>query len=372
MSKRAGHAPLSPEAREWLVFLCDPEPHRQMPSRRLCPHGVEQFADAVCAHGVGSTVVRNLRALDQRGRSTLLFDAADGAAQCAQLCRSLADRLVPLAAQMLLLEHHARLLSGAFAGRALAAHVVKGPVFARRLYPRPADRTFTDIDVLVAPASLAASLAALRELGFVPASPADAEPRDRGEHKWLWPGREFVMIELQTDLIHSANLGSGIRLSYDDLLAAGAGNPEDATALLLVAAVHAAAGHQFERLQTCVDVLQAARGAAGPVDGQRLAIVAAATGATAALQSALDLAARMFDEPAAAALADAMPQGPWRRLRRRLVTPPVVLRAQGRGAGMDSWRRRALRDMIRRSGRSTILRENGGAAAGPGPAGPGR
>ena len=69
-------------------------------------------------------------------------------------------------------------------------------------------------------------------------------------------------MEVQTNLIHSPNLGTGIRLRYADLLAAGGGDPENATALLLLAAVHGAAGHQFERLQPAVDVLQAARGAA--------------------------------------------------------------------------------------------------------------
>ena len=38
--------------------------------------------------------------------------------------------------------------------RDLPAAVVKGPVFARRLYPSPSLRCFTDIDVLAAPEAL--------------------------------------------------------------------------------------------------------------------------------------------------------------------------------------------------------------------------
>ena len=47
---------------------------------------------------------------------------------------------------------------------------------------------------------------------------------------------------------------------------AGNGDAENPTALLMVAAIHGAAGHQFERLQPAIDVLQAARGVAGPID----------------------------------------------------------------------------------------------------------
>jgi hypothetical protein len=133
-------------------------------------------------------------------------------------------------------------------------------------------------------------------------------------------------------------------------MAAGDGDTEDATALLMLAAVHGVAGHQFERLQLAVDVLQAARGAAGPIDTRRLARVARATRALPTLQSALDLTALLFNEPAARDIADTLSPVPWRRLRRSLVSPSIVLRAQSRTATWDSWRRRALRDVIRRMG----------------------
>lgn len=358
MSARSGHPPLSLAARAWLAALADPGPPRRMPQLPLPAQELAPFVDAACAHGVAVAVCRNLRSMTDAGRPDRQpRDPRRSAEHAAALYRDLEAQLVPLAAQTLLLSHHATRLAAAFRDRAIPAQLVKGPVFARRLYPLPADRSFTDIDALMPPASLAAGFAALRDLGFVPATPADAEIQDGGEHKWILPDRPFVMVELQTDLIHSANLGGGIRLRYQDLMAAGDGDAEDATALLLVAAVHGVAGHQFERLQTCVDVLQAARGAAGPIDRRRLAAVASATGATAALHSALDLVARLFAEPAAAELAAALPPVPWRRLRRHLLTPQVVLRAQARGTGVDSWRRRALRELVRRIGRATRTRE---------------
>jgi hypothetical protein len=133
--------------------------------------------------------------------------------------------------------------------------------------------------------------------------------------------------------------------------AAGGGDPEDATALLFVAAVHGAAGHQFERLQPVVDVLQAARGAAGPIDRARLAYVAATTGATFAVQSALDLAAKIFRETAAQHLAEALEPTSWRGLQGLLISPTIVLRSQARKGARDSWRCRAFREIISRTGK---------------------
>jgi hypothetical protein len=263
-------------------------------------------------------------------------------------------RIVTLVGQRLLLVHHSRNIAAAFAHDALPACIVKGPVFSNRLYPQPADRSFTDIDILVAPAALEASAEILSRLGFVPASEDDRGGNDHREHKWLLTGNDMVLVEVQTDLIHSPRLGVGIRLSYADLIAAGGGDPEDATALLLVAAVHGAAGHQFERLQTLVDVLQVARGAAGLIDRDRLAHVAAATGATLAVEVALDLAARLFDETAARHLADAFSTRWWHKLQHLLVSPAIVLRSQARNAARDSWRRRAFREVIRRTGKPTV------------------
>ena len=156
---------------------------------------------------------------------------------------------------------------------------------------------------------------------------------------------------MQTDLVHSPSLRAGIYFQHADLMAAGDGRSTDATALLMLAAVHGAAGHQFERLQPLVDVLQAARGAAGSIDVNRLVRVAGDTGSSAAIQTALDLTAELFNEPLARAFADAFRAAPWRGLRRWLVSPSVVLKSQSRHGGRGSWRRRALREIIRKIGR---------------------
>ncbi len=356
MSFRVGHSSLSQEASRWLSFLSDPQPGARSLPEPIRSIELPILVEAAEAHGVLPAVTRNVQKLAAQGLSRSILDDPDAQDRIETLGQALGERLVIITGQSLLHAHHAGRIAAALRNEAVAASIVKGPVFARRLYPQPADRSFTDIDILVDPASLAPSAAVLERLGFVLAPSKNRDEVDHGEYKWLLPGNDLLLVELQTNLIHSPTLGAGIRLAQSDLVMAGDGDPEDATALFLVAAVHAAAGHQFERLQPAVDALQAVRGAAGPIDAKRLARVARATGSTAAVQTTLDLVARLFDEPAALALAELLEPVPWRRLRRGLVPPGVALRAQARHAGLDSWRRRALRELIRRSGKMTIRR----------------
>jgi hypothetical protein len=354
MSYRDGHQPLTARARAWLAAGADPVVRRSLPGNPLSREELTILIEAASAHGVLPAVGRSLQYLcAEFGPSAIASDPNTSDCVAGVLCE-IERRLVVLAGQSLLLAHHGRTIAEAFARDALPACIVKGPVFSRRLYEKPTDRPFTDIDILIDPAALGASARILGRLGFVPAPAKGPESRDPIEFKWFLPGNSIVLVEVQTNLVHSRNLGSGISLSYADLLAAGGGDPEDATALLLVAGVHGAAGHQFERLQPVVDVVQAARGAAGRVDRKRLAGVAAASGATFAVQSALDLAAKIFHEPAARELADALSTRLWRKLHGLLISPAMVFRSQARNAGRDSWRRQTFRDFIRRRGKAAM------------------
>ncbi len=356
MSYRVSHRPLTLNGYAWLSAAADPNGKDAQPGPPIPPVELALLIEAAAAHGVLPAVARNLRRYSiDFGASAIVADV--DAEQCiAKTLSELDSRLVLLSGRSLLLSHHAQRIAKALAAENLPAAIIKGPVFSRRLYPQPADRSFTDIDILVASASLEAAAKILHRLGFAPASSEDCSDHEYGEYKWLLPGNDLILVEVQSNLIHSARLGNGIRFGFADLSAAGDGNTEDATALLLLAAIHGAAAHQFERLQPAIDVLQAARGAAGPINRVRLARVAGMVGATAALQTALDLSARLFDESDALEIANVLSPAPWRRLRRALLSPAVVIRAQARGAGLDSWRRRGVREIIRRVGKP-ILRK---------------
>jgi hypothetical protein len=75
--------------------------------------------------------------------------------------------------------------------------VLKGPSVIRWLYPVTTDRYSVDIDLLVAPADLARSEAALAELAFEP-----FEPRREDKHarSWVRPGRPLP-VDLHRGLV---------------------------------------------------------------------------------------------------------------------------------------------------------------------------
>lgn len=357
MSYRNGHQPLTGNSYSWLRAGADPVALCPPPVGPVSQDELAILTDAACAHGVLPAFKRNLRYFCDGFGSSSIFPNVNASNCVANMVQKIDRHLIVLAGQSLLLSYYARIISQALAQDGLPACIVKGTVFARRLYPAAEDRSFTDIDILVGKSALQACSKILARLGFAPASETNLESPEQVELKWVLPDNPIVLVEIQTDLIHSRNLGTGIRLCYEDLLAAGAGDPEDATALLLVAAVHGAAGHQFDRLQPIVDVLQAARGAAGHINPERLACVAAATGASFAVQAALDIAAKLFVEKTARQLADTLSTRLWRSVHQVLISPAMVLRSQARDAGRDSWRRQTFRDIIRRRGMRTIRAE---------------
>jgi hypothetical protein len=299
------------------------------------------------AHGVLPAVTRNLRKILTCIGARSIGSDPDADVLIRRTLAALDERLVLVTGHSLLLAHHERRITSAIRKKGLDGFAIKGPVFARRLYENVSDRSFTDIDILVSPQSLRATAEILYRLGFVEAQSSHKECSVQSEFKWLLSGNDAILVEIQTDLVHSNVSDSRLHLTFADMQVAGNGNPEDATALLLVAAVHGIAGHQFERLQPAVDVLQAVREQGGAIDETRLIRAASATGAKEAVQTALDVVAGIFDEPQASRLANLLKPSRWRRLRAGLLSPAVVLRSQAINAGRDSWRRRSVRKLVR-------------------------
>jgi hypothetical protein len=351
MAFRFEHPSIRAIACRWLAALSDPIACRIAPSRPIGTGELPVLIEAAAAHGVLPAVVRNLRAVaDAKGAQRVLDHRHADTILSAALAAA-DDRLTVKTGIGLLLAHHGTRVTTALSAAGVRSAIVKGEVFSRRLYPRRSDRTFTDVDILIPAEDLATSREVLKRLGFRLAASGNRGGEANTEDKWILPENDAVLIEIQTNLIHSPTLGEGIGLSYNDLLAVGLGDPEEAMALLLVAAIHGTAGHQFERLQQVVDILQAARGVAAKLDMSLLKRIARETGSTVALQIALDLAAALFDEPVARSLADQLASTRWRVAWRLLLTPRTVLRAQSISGGRDSWRRRTVREIIKRTGR---------------------
>src|SRR5262249_47562815 len=133
----------------------------------------------------------------------------------------------------------------------LPVAIVKGPVFAGRIYPAPSFRPFTDIDLLVDPRAVAQLSELLDAEGFTIAE----HDRSHRERKWLHRENDALMIEVQTDLVHAPSLSHALSLTYDDI-AGIAGTP---AAQLIIAVIHGSLGGHFDRLRHIVDICQAAR-----------------------------------------------------------------------------------------------------------------
>ena len=336
------HETLAGAGERWLIHLADPERRAPAPSGSLDPAQLETLFAAAESHGVLPAAVRSFGSLLASGRQ--LGERVVAAFKAAQL------RLTYQTGFGMQLSHYAGRAMEALSAAGVPGTIVKGAAFARCLYPNPSLRTFTDVDILVPEEKRDAAATVMRELAFELFELEDRRGRDYREQKWLLPGRHNVMIEVHSNLVHSPKLRGGegaMSIRYEDVLAAGDGDSNAPTALLLVAAAHAAVGHQFDRLQQLVDVVQAARGAAGAVDHRRLAEVSRRCGVVLAVAAALDLAGRTFSEPAATELARLTMPRPLHRLPCLMLSPRLVVRAQSKARGRGSWRRKLFRQALR-------------------------
>jgi len=313
-----------------LAALADPEAPPPS-SDAFEPAAVASALSVAGPHGVLPIVRRKLRAagfdpgrLDETARP-LLADAS--------------ERLALEVGQTMILRHHQRRVMAAFAEARLAAVVVKGPVFAGRLYPIPTDRYFSDIDILVAEGGITRANAIVGKLGFELEKDAffDTSARKR-EYQWLLAGNRSVLVELHGNLVHHRALRRRVSLGYAQLV-----NLADSVAgMLVVAIVHASCGHKFHRLLFLVDILQAVR--ALPDD--EVPIFEAAVrrlGIALETTTALGLAGAAFSDERVLSLASRFSPGIAGRLGLQLVTPAAVVDALPETTVGSRLRRHAFR-----------------------------
>jgi hypothetical protein len=264
-------------------------------------------------HSVLPAVLRNLRTggADAEGLGPARRRLLDRTALTLKLRSQLAEILPAMAAE------------------GVVPIVLKGPVFAERLYGEPALRPFTDLDLLVDRPAWTAAERAMRSLGYRPRHQAGRKHVEAyGEETYRRDDDATAgAVELHWNLVNSPSLRAGLSVTYDDL--GGAAGPSPA-ALLLIAAVHGAAGHQFDRLGLLWDVALAVRGAAGSIDADALGALLRRTGAARAMRMALHLADVVLGERSARALSRQVRLGPPNLIERALITPSVVLDTNGR------------------------------------------
>lgn len=323
--------------RQWLIHLADPMavPGRR-PSLPLEGLDLDRLARLAEAHGVLPAVLRNLVAADL---PPVRSPEAQGS------IRRMSERRAAVVGLSMLLTRRGGEIVDALRHAGVPALVVKGAAMARRAYPEPALRTFTDIDILVPSTFQERAGSVLAKRGFAATVEDYGRRSDRGERKWIAGDATGILVEIHTDLVGSPKLRGRVSLGFDDVVDTPGGEPTP-EALMLIACVHGATGHQFDRLQHLVDIVQLARGAAGHVDVRALRRRAQRAGGLYAVKWGLELAGRVFGEPRCLELAGGLGRVRFAALARRLLSSSVVIEAQEATRHRASWRRKIARELI--------------------------
>ncbi|WP_149790648.1 nucleotidyltransferase family protein [Mesorhizobium sp. NFR06] len=324
---------LSPAQEKLLINLADPEAPAEW-GKELSASGLTAMLANAEFHGVLPIVLRKFR---ERGDADLPKDAA-----LLQKLDELRDQATTATGQSMLLQYHGDRIMKALAAKGIPARIVKGPVFARKLYRQAADRPFTDIDILVDPASIDEANRTIAECGFELAS-GEAESRELQEFKWLEKENSSLLIELHGNLVHDTGMRRRLSLGFRELQAIDNGETDTPAALLTIGIVHAAGGHKFHRLQLCVDVLQGVRALKSPEEESRLLEAARMTGIELELATVLNVTGCLFGAPRAIALADRIEPDLSIRLAKWLITGNMLLRVNSR----ERLRSRLSRDVFR-------------------------
>ncbi|MGC9453527.1 MAG: nucleotidyltransferase domain-containing protein [Phycisphaerae bacterium] len=300
------------------------------PSAPLGRESLRKLLDLAHAHGLLPIVVDRLT--DHTG-AAVLADAER------LLQQAIADMSVGAGRCMLLSAELERVLAALEAG-GIRGVTLKGPDFAQRLYERPQLRPFRDIDVLVAPRDFRTGCEVLVSAGY---RPVDSDMKySRGYGQCGFIGRAGS-VELHWNVVNSPTLRKAVSVELDDLQLDDAGRLTPA-ACLLSACVHAACGHQFDRLQGLCDIARLCAARAGVVDTEYLSDAISKTGAGVAVATALRLAGQMLGEPACEQMRRQLNlREPLRA--RALMRPTTVLRSTTRAGSLF---RQLYRELLKR------------------------
>jgi len=333
------------------MTLADPKfTADNLPRQKLQAAEVAPLCILAEMHGVLPATLERLDHL-LRHKPELLLSAPGSNLEILVTLRPMQKRLAERSAIALFLGAESRRIQLELRAAGVAAMLLKGVDFAGRLYSPPALRLYNDIDVLVRTSEWDGVAATLARLGYQPHETAMKYAQGYSERTWQHPAMPGAMVEVHDDLVNSPTVRRGVSVRLEDVPAERAPDGllrATPAGLLLIAAVHAAASHSFDKVQHLCDLAQIVRGRAGPVDEAALRACLEKTGAGFSVALALDLTARTFHERAAAELlARLKPRWPM-PLARLLITPSLVAQSQGPDRRAGSWRRQTLRQLLKR------------------------
>ncbi|MGX7876438.1 nucleotidyltransferase family protein [Mesorhizobium sp. ORM6] len=324
--------PLTSAEEKLLLRFADPEAAavEENPSAKA----LSALLDNAEFHGILPIMLRKLR---ESGDARLPPDTG-----LREKLDDLRQKATIATGQSMLLQYHGDRIMKGMAAEGVPARIVKGPVFARKLYRNVSDRPFTDIDILVEPADLARANQVIAACGFELGSD-EAESYQLQEFKWLEKENSSLLVELHGDLVHDTGMRRRLSLGFRELGIIDGDATDTPAALLTIAIVHAAGGHKFHRLQLCIDVLQGVRALRSPDSEARLLDAARMTGIELELAIVLHVTGELFGERRALELAGRIKPDVSIRLAKRLITTNTLLRVNSREKIGSRLRRDAFR-----------------------------
>ena len=324
-----------------LLTLSDPEGRVRPPagSGWVPQLSAEELCRRALFHGVHGTVLANLQGASAEAWPASWRDAA---------IRALAPVVRIDAARGMLLSAYGLRMCRALEAAGLPALLLKGADFADHLYPRPALRSFTDIDLLVRPEDFARAGRVLLEEGCVRHSDGPLKHAAAyGEEVYLLTVAGVTLrVELHWNLVNSPSLHRTVHVVLDDLLDNAGGFGHEGR--LLLAAVHAGSGRQFDRLKFLVDLLQLLR-RGETMNLPWLAKRAGRTGSNRVLATACWLVATLFKSPEARIMGRRLGLTPPPFWCRWLLSPPLVMRGLSPRGG-DGLRKNLFRQYLKGGG----------------------
>jgi Uncharacterised nucleotidyltransferase len=307
---------------QWLRYCVDPlGSHLEPPRSSLSPRQARSVFLKADAHHVLAIVLRNFPFPEQCD-----FEARRDAES---------RRLEKLALATMLNFHAERILAAA---KRLPISLVKGRSFAQNIYPQPALRPFTDIDLLVRPDAIPQLDSILLSQGF---TVSEVHHPETLETKWTHC-RTGALVEVHQNLVQHPRMRGIFSLTYEDL----EGNAQTPAALLTVALIHGTM-HYFAWLRHVVDICQAARALNGSLEETQFEVLLHRTGMRFAAMVGLMLAYRVLGELRCLEIAKALQ--PVRRVRLSHFLAQAADQTATSNSWLlyNTWRRYVFRELMR-------------------------
>ena len=189
------HNPLSKAGAEWLLAVANPLGGAK-PSAAPAPAEVPVLLRAAEVHGVLPAVLKALSLNINLNGAANDTPSSVEIRNARQVIADARTRQVPRVGFELLLKHHGEAVLAALRAAGVEAAMLKGPVFARRLYTNPAMRSFTDIDIIIPVEARTTACDVLRGAGFELHSREYRAGKDYCEDNWLLIADPRVGIEI--------------------------------------------------------------------------------------------------------------------------------------------------------------------------------